>query len=413
MKKILLLVLLFLFDITFVNAQSDYLNDYTLIDCINWDNKTWVAFDSTKPFSTLKWGIESTINYINSNINFVWNESNASWKNFKIKVNCSFNDILNSTINLNFLWINYNNELTIEWIWEKSLIFKDTSFQLSYNAWNIIFKNAIFSNENKPYFYDEAVLPAWRNQWWNHPLSNGIKIVDSYIQLKNWQNLWNIMWYSSYKYYYYTLQYDYLLNYTNKQMIENSLIDVEISKDFTFRMPVSLKNSKINFTNTWAISNYNITFAEDWNPSIKNNLNYSVFVSNEIDLWWNNFLTEDTTNIAFLNNKFTNFNNFNFWGQWIFINNFIDNIQSIDISAFHNLYNNVFKSGFTDSYDIFNYRKNYSFNNIWNKWLGWVYKRLRDNKYFNIDINSAWLYKEVTWKDLPSGLSDIYVIFNY
>ena len=113
-----------------------------------------------------------------------------------------------------------------------------------------------------------------------------------------------------------------------------------------------------------------------------------------------------------LNNNFINFSDFNFWGNSIFINNFIDNNLSIDISSFHDLYNNIFKSGYTSSYDIMNNRRNFSENNIsWGLW--WIYKRIRTNKYFNIDINSASLYKEITGKELPNGLGDIYVIFNY
>lgn len=415
MRKLLLLFLLVLFNFTVVNAESNFVSDYTLIDCINWDNSSWVAFDSTKPFSTLKVWIENTINYINSNVNISWNEQNASWKVFKIKVNCSFNDILNSSINLNYLWANYNNELIIEWIWDNSLIFKEVSFYLSYSAWNITFKNAIFLNENKPYFYDQINIPGQTVfAWGTHPYSNWIKIIDSYIKLKNSNNIWNNMNYESYHYKYYnSFYYDYLFNYTNKQMIENSIIDIDVLNDFTFRLPVSVKNSKINFINSWSNNNYNITFLEDWNISTSANLNYSVFTSNVIDLWWNNFISEDTTNIAFLNNKFVNFNDFNFWWKAVFINNFIDNNQSINISDFHNLFNNVFKSWFIDTYDMFNRRKNYSSNNIWNTWIGWIYKRIRDNKYFNIDINSAWLYKEITWQDLPYWLSDIYVIFNY
>jgi hypothetical protein len=61
MKKIFLVFcLLFIWTIS-VNADSDYLSDYTLIDCINWDNEDWVAFDSTKPYATLKEWIEKTI----------------------------------------------------------------------------------------------------------------------------------------------------------------------------------------------------------------------------------------------------------------------------------------------------------------------------------------------------------------
>ena len=413
MKKIFFVLLLILSNFYQVSAESNFETDYTLIDCVNWNNDTWVAFDSAMPYTTLKSWIENTINYINSNVNKVWNELTASWKLFNIKVQCSFNDILNKSINLDFNWVTYNNELILEWIWNNSFIIKDTDFQLWYLAWNIVFKNAIFLNEDKPYFYDDFFT---YNKYTNsNPFSYWIKIIDSYIKLKNSNNIWNYWTYKMLKYINrnWIIDYFYFDNYTNKQFIENSVLDIEVDNNFIFRMPNFIKNSKITFNNiswTWI---YDITFSEDGNIKSSSDLNYSVLVSNEIDLWWNNFLTEDTTNISFLNNKFFNFNEFDFSWNWIFINNFIENNLSIDISKFHNLYNNVLKSGFTDSYDIFNYRKNYSLNNIWNMWIGWVYKRIRDIKYFNIDINSASLYNEITGKDLPKWLWDIYVIFNY
>ena len=415
MKKIVLILFLLLINLSFVSADSDFVNDYTLIDCVNWNNDSWIAFDSNMPFATLKVGIENTINYINSNVNKGWNEETASWIIFNIKVECSFNDILNQSISLNYNWVAYNNELIIEWINENSLIFKEVDFKLWSNAWNISFKNAQFLNDNKPYFYDK--INRANTVWYNkstHPSSNWIKILDSYIQLKNWNNLWDNMRYQSYKYYYQGfLRQDYKFNYSNKQIIENSILDIDIDNNFNFKMPVFLKNSKINFRNTTWTGIFNISFLEDWNKNTNKDLNFSVLVSNEIDLWWNNFSAENTTNISFLNNKFTNLNNFNFWGVWLYVNNFIENNSSINITNFHNLYNNVLKSGFTDSYDIFNYRKNFALENIWSKWFGWIYNRLRANKYFNINVDSASLYKEITGQDLLGGLWDIYLIFNY
>lgn len=413
MRKILFIVLIFTIWFNYVNADSNYESDYTLIDCINWENNSWVAFDSTKPFATLKVWIEKTIAYINSNVNFVWNESNANWKIFNVKVNCSFNDLLNPSINLNFLWENFKNELIIEWIWENSLIFKDVSFYLSTNAWNITFKNAIFLNENNPYFSDDLFLSNKKS--YATPFSFWIKIIDSYVKLKNWNNIWLYWTYRIPRYFNknWNIDYNYYNNFTNKQIIENSIIDIEVSGDYTFKMPVFLKNSKINFSNSGSNSVYNITFLEDWNTNVQNELNYSVFVSNEIDMWWNNLSVENTTSISFLNNKFVNFYNFVLWENTIYVNNFFDNNFSIDISSFKNLFNNVFKTWFTDTYDINNYRKNYFENNIWNLWLWWVYKRIRTSKYFNIELDSSSLYKEITGNDLIKWLWDIYVIFNY
>ncbi|MFK7779983.1 MAG: hypothetical protein QM490_02450, partial [Candidatus Gracilibacteria bacterium] len=227
-------------------------------------------------------------------------------------------------------------------------------------------------------------------------------------------NIGDNMYYQSYNYKRYNHRYsDNLYNYSNKQIIENSVIDIEIDNDFIFRMPVFLKNSKINFTNKNFDGPFDITFLEDGNTNIGTDLNYSVFVSNEINLGGNHLVVEDTDKIAFVNNNFQDLDNLVIEGEAVFINNYFDKNSSINISSSRELYNNIFKSGFTDTYDIFNYRKNFSENNAQAIGLGWIYKRLRENKYFNIDINSADLYKEITGKVLPFGLGDIYVIFNY
>ena len=414
MKKLFFLLFFLLNCFSWVSAENDFINDYTLIDCVDWNNDTWIVFDSNNSFATLKVWIESTIDYINSNINISWNEETSSWVIFNIKVNCSFNDIYNSNIDLKFNWVDFNNELIIEWVWDNSLIFKNVSFKLWKEAGNIIFKNAQFFNETNPYFYDFIPNPAWNFQPHNHPLSNWIKIIDSYISLKNWNNIWDNTNYKSHYYKYYNrYYYDDLYNYSNKHFIENSILDIEIENNFSFRLAVWISDSKINFLNknfTWA---YDINFLEDGNTNISSDLNFSILKSNEFDFWWNNFKSENTNNISFFNNSFKNFSSFDFWWSWIFINNFVENNSSIDISNFHNLYNNIFKSAFNDSYDIFNYRKNFSLNNSESRWLWWIYKRIRNNKYFNFDINSSELYKEITWKDLVKWLWNIYVIFNY
>jgi DNA-binding sugar fermentation-stimulating protein len=45
------------------------------------------------------------------------------------------------------------------------------------------------------------------------------------------------------------VDYYYYTNYSNKQIIENSIIDIEIENDYNFKMPVFVKNSTINFKN--------------------------------------------------------------------------------------------------------------------------------------------------------------------
>jgi hypothetical protein len=418
MKKIIFIIFIIFINFLQVSADSNPVSDSTVIDCVNWDNDTWVPFDSTKSYATLKAWIENTINYINSNINKAWNEASASWKIFNIKVKCSFDDILNKSINLNFDGVAFNNELIIEWIDDNSFIIKEVDFKLWYKAGNIIFKNAQFLNENKPYFYD--FIPLSNEYTPSHPISYGIKIINSYISLKNANNIWQYIQYKSFLSKYYnqrswktTYYYEYPYNYTNKQIIENSIIDIEIWNNFDFKMPVFLKNSKINFINKDFNWPYNINFLEVWNTYNWWNLNQSVFVSNQIDLWWNHIFVKDTDKISFLNNEFTNLENLSLSWSTVFINNYFENNSSIDISFSKQLYNNIFKSGFTDTYDISNNRKNFSSTDAWSKWLGWVYKRLRSNKFFNIDISSSSLYKEILWVDLEKWLWDIYVIFNY
>jgi len=104
MKKLFFLLFFLLNCFSWVSAENDFINDYTLIDCVDWNNDTWIVFDSNNSFATLKVWIESTIDYINSNINISWNEETSSWVIFNIKVNCSFNDIYNSNIDLKFNW---------------------------------------------------------------------------------------------------------------------------------------------------------------------------------------------------------------------------------------------------------------------------------------------------------------------
>lgn len=396
MKKIIFILFFILISTSQVNAESNFETDYTLIDCVNWDNVTWVPFDSTMPYATLKSWIENTITYINNNINKIWNEETASWKTLTIKVQCSFNDILNQSINLNFNWVAYNNELIIEWIDDNSFIVSNTYF---YWWWgNVVIKNANFINAyNWEYYFN------WIN-W--------LQILDSYFKINKWENFWKRL---TYKYY-----NSYKSWFNNKFIIENSIIDVEIWTNYNFWIPTFLKNNKINFNNidwTWTYSiNFYIQPYYHANTYIVPcfYFNNSSLVSNEIDLWWNNFTISDFSHLNFINNKFINFNNFSMWDSTnLFINNLIENNNSIDISNHKFLYNNIFEWWFTDTYDIMNFRKNFTLSNIWNGWLWWVFKKNSSINIFNLNFNSADLYKEITGKILPKWLGDIYVIFNY
>jgi len=412
MKKIFFVLLLFIFSIINVSADSDYINDYTLIDCVNWDNDSWISFDSTKPYSTLKEWIEKTIDYINSEVNKTWNEETASWLIFNIKVKCSFEDLENPRIDLWFKWTDFNNKLIIEWIDSDSFVIKNTKFKLLKWAWNIVFKNVSFLNDDMWYFEDQVF--NFNSYYPNYPSSKWVEIYNSYFKLKNDINLGIHSKYTSAHYWSnWTRSYNDFYNYFNKLKIFNSRIDIELNWNHNFKMPFYLKDSKINFVNNSSTWIYDISFTEDWNSSNSPTINYSVFVSNEVDMWWNNLSIEDDEDITFLNNKIVNFNNIDLWWKWVFINNFIENKSSFDISKYVNLFNNIFKSWFESSYDTFNYRRNFSLEKIWSWGIGWIYKRIRDFEFWNIDINSADLFKEVTWKESANWLGDIYVIFSY
>jgi hypothetical protein len=411
MKKIFFILLLLFLWVINVSANSDYITDYTLIDCINWDNDSWVAFDSLKSYSTLKEWIEKTIDYINTKVNKTWNEETASWIIFNIKVKCSFEDLENPRIDLDFKGTNFNNKVIIEWIDNGSLVIKNSKFRLLKGAWNIIIKNASFLNDDMWYFEDQVFNS---NNSRINPISNWITIYNSYFKLNNSNQLWIT---NSYKYYRYrdlwSNYYWYISNYFNKLKIINSKIDVKLDWSYNFKMPFFLNNSKINFLNNTSSWIYDISFTENWNSSNFPRLDYSIFVSNEIDMWGNNLSIENDEDITFLNNKIVNFNNIDLWWKGVFINNFIENNSSLDITKYINLFNNIFKSNYVDNNDIHNYRRNFSLENIWSWGIWWIYKRVRNFVFWNIDINSADLFKEVTWKDSENWLGDIYVIFSY
>jgi hypothetical protein len=90
MKKILLIIALFFS--FFMSANADEYNDYTLIDCINWNDNTASPLDSSKPYASLKEWIEETIANINANTE--WDNADLfKGKIFKIKVKCAILDI--------------------------------------------------------------------------------------------------------------------------------------------------------------------------------------------------------------------------------------------------------------------------------------------------------------------------------
>ena len=416
-KVLLSIILVFCFSLFSIKLfwVSDIENDHTLIDCINWNDNIWVAFDSAKPYQSLKAWIENTISYINTNVNVPWNETTASGKVFNVKVNCTAINLADTTISLDFKWTDYNNELLIEWVWNNWLVIQRINFYITHNSWNIIFKNAKFMNNYSHYFANEIkdvnIYEYRENEI--HPNSVWIKIIDSFLHIKNWNQIWNNAIYKIFSGSFGSQRfYNNHNDYSNQQNIENSIIEIEINWSYDFKLPTYIKNSKIIFKNTtWTWTIHNVKFLEDWNPNSPSKLNYSVLVSNEIDLWWNNFITENDIDIWFINNRFYNFNNFDFSWQAVYLNNAIENDNEINISNSPNLYNNVFKWTFLDTYDTFNMRKNYQNNSVWATWMGWIYKRSSNLEYFNINLSSRYIFKEITNTDIPSPNDSVYMIF--
>lgn len=66
--------LFFVFWLNNIYADSQPMADYTYVDCENWSDTTWIPFDHSKPYLSLKQWIEKTILYINNN----W-LTNAYW----------------------------------------------------------------------------------------------------------------------------------------------------------------------------------------------------------------------------------------------------------------------------------------------------------------------------------------------
>lgn len=410
MKKCILLFLVLLnIGFSYAHWATNPDDDVTLIDCVNGNDTTGIPFDSNQPYQTLQAGIEKSISYINGRINFIGNEETASGKIFQIKVNCTVNNLLDNNISLNFNGVWFNNTLLIEWIGENGLIIQNLRFNLKPSTWNIIFKNAQFLNTKTPYFYDFYDAGMFRI---TRPSSNGIKIIDSYIKLLGTQ-LWESKGYTLYSY---TRNgqrhYNSYGNYTNEQYIENSIIDIELNSDYNFKLPGIIKNSQINFINGSGALQHNIIFSEDGDPLSQSWLDSAHLISNEINLWWNNLSTKNTSNIAYINNSFTNFNEINFAWWVIYLNNYFDNNFISDLSSTPHSYNNVFKNNFIDTNDTYNLRKNYGLDNIGAQWISWTFKKDNNLDLFHIDMTSWWLYEEITWQPVPIFKDSVYIIYD-
>lgn len=407
MKKIILLTVILLLSFWSTFATSDYQNDYTLIDCENWSDTTWAPFDSTKPYKTLNDWIEKTITYINTYVN-TWSAGTQSWKIFSIKVSCSLQKLWDNSVTLNFDWNTYKNYLNIEWIWDNWLVISDMIFVISHSKWWwIIFKNAKFLSNSLGYYFYTQILDSVTSY-----MNYGVKIQDSYIKLLPWTQFWQSLVTQ-----YYSWGWQNVYHYNQFQNIQNSTIDIEVNWNYNFYSPLIIKDSKINFQNLYSSWSYNINFAKVWSV---NWYDYDFFtlMSNEVDIWWNNFSTENSKNASFINNKFSNFNNFYLWANdsnlkyWIFVNNLFENINTIDISKNRNIINNVFSWEFSDTYDTRNLRKNYKLDSLWTKWIWWIFQKLNTSDMFKLNYSSTSLYKEITWQDIPNFASSVYAIFS-
>ncbi|MFA5917775.1 MAG: hypothetical protein WC850_06090 [Candidatus Gracilibacteria bacterium] len=408
MRKVILLILgFFCFINLHVFADSNYQNDYTLIDCENGSDSSGTPFDSTKPYKTLNEGIEKTINYINTYVN-TGSLTTQSGITFNIKVNCTLMRLGTTQTSLNFDGYTYKNFLKIEGVGDNGLSIKDITFDIPPLKGNIIFENAKFLSNSIGYYFTSPGV------YYTIYMNFGVKIENSYIKLLPGTEIGqtNITYTRSRGGSYGTYHYNPF------QYIKNSTIDVEISGNYNFYTPIIVKDSKINFINNYSTGIYDIKFSEVGSVLYGYDFDFFNLMSNEIDMGGNNFTTENTRNASFINNKFSNFNNF-YLGQndvnlkyGIFINNLIENTNTIDISKNRNIINNVFSGDYTDTYDIRNLRKNYRLDNLGTKGIGWVFQKLHASDMFRLNYSSTSLYKEITGQDVPSLANTVYAIFS-
>lgn len=405
MKKLLLIVFgillipsLFILNyIVFASSNPD--NDYTYIDCENWSDYTWTPFDSNKPYLSLKKWIESTVAYINSNWLSAnsWKWLNYSWATFNIYVKpwCLYNRTISPDIQLNFISEN-KSTLNIKWQWWKFSV-DNIYFNLQRNwVWNIVFDNVNFLRNDIAWFYFGGYNYGYI--WYN---SKPIKIKNSAISISTWKQFW-----------YYNTDYNSRdgQSYTYRPgwyFIENSLIKIDINWNYDFRVPVFLKNNKIEINNVntnW--TKYNVWFWVAWKNSDWYNYWNINLVSNEINLWWNNFRTDNTYS-TYINNKFTSVWTFIAWSDETstkvnnFINNEIHATNQVNLSTNSYAFNNYIPNWFTDINNVNNFKKNFT-SLTWNeKWIWWILnKELSSNVKIYEDYKN--LYKEVTWNNFPS-----------
>lgn len=398
-KYILFFTGLFLISSHQVFGASDYTNDYTLIDCMNGENATGLPFDSTKPYKSLVYGIDKTLAYINSQINTNPASLTASGAVFSIKVSCSYNAVAENISSLNFYGETYKNHLMIEWIWSNGLVIDGMTFSIAKDSSNVTIKNAKFLSPapaNKWYFISHG--PSFQ-----FPYSKWLTIENAYLKIPIWTNIWAS-----------SLVNGFWSMRTHQLLIKNSSIDVEVGSTSVDFLPNALiRDSKIHFINTTALSDIMVSFKID----TINYPDYFLLLSNEIDLGWNNLsVSPNQEKQYYINNRFYNIKNVFLWNSTnrvtgILLNNLFESVGATDISYTKYFFNNVFSWQITDTFDVKNLRKNYTTENIWPKWIGWVFKNATAPQKLRIDYSSNSLYREITWKDIPVSWESAYFIF--
>lgn len=102
-------------DLSNVYADSDPYGNYTYIDCYNGVDNQAIPFDNTKPYLTLKKGIEQTVQYINDHQLTSASNTGALSKTYTIKIKggCIFDSRDGASITLNFAGYENNSRLNI------------------------------------------------------------------------------------------------------------------------------------------------------------------------------------------------------------------------------------------------------------------------------------------------------------
>lgn len=211
--------------------------------------------------------------------------------------------------------------------------------------------------------------------------------------------------------------YGYSYNYFHPGgfFIENAMINLSINGNYNFMAPVIVKDAKIQVKNSNKDGvKFNVGFYIAGENRDGYNYGSTSLISSEIDLGGNNFLT-DNNNANFVNDKFSNVGNFTLGTETtsnknnVFINNLINNTNNVDITHNDIVYNNLFASGFTDSNDVDNFKRNFSGTNSTEKGIGWVYRKVTGG-FLHTEVDYETLFSAVTGNTLPYVVNPIYIL---